>query len=84
MKFVFVVETKISMNIELDASSIEEAVDLAKNASVMSLCWQCAGGDAGEWRTSGELDADPASSELVDAYQDDDDLPLESIPWETR
>ena len=69
MKYSFSVEMMISMSIDVEAKSIEEAIKKAESAPVMSLCHQCARGDDGEWRTSGELDGDPSSSRMVHACE---------------
>ena len=78
-KFMFVVEVGISMNIEVDAKTLEAAIKIAKDSPVMSLCHQCARGDPGEWCTSGELDGDPASGELVQATIDGEEQPINTV-----
>jgi hypothetical protein len=86
MRYSFQVEAVISMNVEVDADSFEDAVEMAQGAPVMSLCWQCARGDKGCWNTSGELDADPAEAKLVsvitdDGYDDEDALAQAKLLW---
>jgi hypothetical protein len=78
-KYGFVINATISLHIDVEASSFEEAVELAQSAPVMSLCHQCARGDDGEWNTSGELDGDPASSELVAVYVNNEEVNLEEV-----
>lgn len=84
MKYSFVVESKISLNIEVESNSLEEAVEMAQNSSVMSLCHHCSNQHKNEWSTSGELDCDPVSSELVDFYTEDDSVDIEKAKkiWE--
>lgn len=50
----------ISVHTEVEASSPEEAREIAVNdRGIMSLCHQCASGDpSSEWVTSGEFDGD--------------------------
>lgn len=83
--FMFVVAGTISMHVEVKASTLEEAVEKAQEASTMSLCHQCSRVDEGEWGTSGELDCDPASSTLVEAYVDDEEIDQEEAKkaWAT-
>jgi hypothetical protein len=50
----------ISVYVDVEASSPKEAKQMAREASVMGLCHQCAGNHEGEWSTSGELDGIPA------------------------
>jgi len=73
-EYTFVVAAEITLNITVSAASLEDAVDKAKAASVMSLCHQCARGENDEWSTSGELDASLGDAELVEAFRDEDDL----------
>ena len=57
MKYTFVTNAVVSLSIDVEAGSLEEAIDLAAEAPIMSLCHQCCGGaDPGEWGT--ELDTD--------------------------
>jgi len=70
MKYCFVVAATITLGVEVEADDLESAVEQAQNCGVMSLCHHCAGHHDGEWSTSGELDCDPASSELVDLHVD--------------
>jgi hypothetical protein len=68
-KFTFVVGCGISLHLEVEADSIEDAIDKAKEAPVMQLCGHCAEGFEGEWSTSGELDGTPG--ELIELWKDD-------------
>ena len=77
-KFTFVVEATISLGIEVEADNQAEAIKKAKNSSVRSLCYQCSKSKPGEWSTSGELDCDPASSELVEAWEEGN---VKTIPF---
>jgi len=70
-KYSFVIEAVISMHIDVDAGSLQAAIEEAKSRGPQSLCWQCARGDPDEWSTSGELDTDPSMSKLVDCCVDD-------------
>jgi hypothetical protein len=82
MKYSFVVESKISLSTDVEAENLAEAVEKAKRHSVQSLCWQCSKGDPCDWNTGGELDCDPSSGTLVDAYCDGKQVPIESVDWE--
>lgn len=73
-KYTFVVCSGISLHVDVEAKSLAEAMKLAQDSPIQGLCHQCARGDDGEWSTSGELDCDPASGELVSVYIDDEDL----------
>ena len=68
MKYTFVVAATITLGVDVEADDLESAVEQAKNCGIMGLCHHCAGHHDGEWSTSGELDCEPASSELVDLY----------------
>ena len=72
-KYTFVVNTMISLHIDVEAETLEEAVELAQEAPTMSLCHHCARTHKSEWSTSGEIDGDPAGSKLVDFLVDDDE-----------
>lgn len=50
----------ISMFVDVEAATAEEARELATDKGVMSLCHSCANASHGEWSTSGELDGEPA------------------------
>jgi len=78
-KYTFIINSTISMNIDVEATSFEEAVDLAKSAPAMSLCYQCSHGDEGTWNTSGELDCDPGGSELLVVYVNNEEANLEEV-----
>lgn len=78
-KYGFVINATISLHIDVEAASFEEAVELAQCAPAMSLCHQCAHGEEGEWNTSGELDCDPEGSELVAAYVNGEEANLEEV-----
>lgn len=77
-KYTFVTNPVISMHIDVEAANLEEALHDAEMASVQSLCYHCARGEEGSWNTSGELDADPSSSELVDAQCGEEDVTLQA------
>ena len=78
MKYVFVVEATISMSVDVEADSLEAAIEEAQVAGVMSLCHQCARGEENAWNTSGELDiGDPGSAVLAAVYCDNEELDLE-------
>lgn len=73
-EYTFVVAAEITLNVTVSAASLEDAVDKAKAASVMSLCHQCSRGEDDEWSTSGELDTTPAEAELVEALRNNEDI----------
>lgn len=50
----------ISVHTDVEANSKREAVRIARDRSMMSLCHQCSSGNTSEeWTTSGELDGTP-------------------------
>ncbi len=70
MKYTFVTNAVVSFTTEVEAATLEEAIDEASGRSVMSLCHQCCGGgDAEEWST--ELDTD-SPGKLVDLWCGED------------
>lgn len=77
--YTFVVNATISLHVDVKADTLEEAEQKAQEAAVMGLCHQCAHGEKGAWNTSGELDTDPATSELVAVTVDGDDVPEEKL-----
>jgi hypothetical protein len=77
-KYGFVVEALITLQVSVEADSLEEATEAAQSMSVMSLCHQCAHGNDDEWSTSGELDCDPAGCVLLAVYCDDECVDLEA------
>ncbi len=68
-KYQFTAAVTISVSLDIEAASILEAMDLAREAPMHKLCHHCASAHAGQWSAS-ELDADPESSELVDLFVD--------------
>ena len=61
-KYLVCGEVTISVHCEVEANSKEEALELARDLPMMSLCHHCASGSEkyeDEWRTSGELDGEP-------------------------
>jgi len=79
MEYSFVVEAKISMSVTVEADSLEEAVASAQARGVQTLCFQCAGYKGEAWKTSGELDCDPASFSVVDAYCGSKSVDLDEV-----
>lgn len=79
LEFSFQVEATISLHVEVFAKNLEEAIEKAQQAGIVSLCHQCARGDEGTWNTSGELDCDPACSNLVDVSVEGDSLGPEGL-----
>ena len=69
-KYIFVVNATISMHVEVEAESLQEALEEAQTRGMMGLCHQCSRGDEGCWNTSGEIDADPVYSPLVEVIAD--------------
>lgn len=62
-RYTVVGEVTISMHVEVEASSPEEAIERAEAAPMMSLCHQCGRGEPDEWSTSGEFDGEPTNLE---------------------
>jgi hypothetical protein len=69
MKYLVSGHMTISMSVEIEAKSPEEAKKRAAKAPIISLCRQCAEGEPGEWVTSGELDGSICSIEIVDVEE---------------
>ncbi len=63
-------EVTISVSVVVEAGSVREAKRLALEAPMMSLCHQCASGDADAWSTSGELDGEV--SKITEVYEETD------------
>lgn len=65
-KYLVMAEMTISVHTEVEADTLEEAIEIAQGRPVMGLCHQCAASagsshaDLEEWRTNGELDGEPA------------------------
>ena len=70
-KFRVVGLVTISMSTLVEAATEAEAIEIANDRTIMSLCHQCASGedDDQEWVTSGELDGTP--HDLVAEDQDE-------------
>lgn len=67
-KYTFSAEGTISLTCTVEADSLREAKRMVReDAAMMGLCHQCAGGDDGEWCTSGELDCEPVNIRLNDS-----------------
>lgn len=78
-KYFFTVEATITMTVDVIADTLEAAIKKARGRPTQSLCHQCAHGEKGAWNTSGELDADPASSPVVDAGVGDGGLDIDVV-----
>lgn len=75
VKYTFVIEATISMHTEVEADSLKKAIKIAQSRPTQSLCWQCSKGEEEcAWSTSGEFDADPSGSPLVEVYADGEDM----------
>jgi hypothetical protein len=72
VKYIFIVEATISLSTEVEAETLEEAVQIAQSRSVKGLCYHCAQSGPEEWSTGGELDCDPSGSSLVDLHVEGD------------
>ena len=60
MKFRVTAEVMISVSTLVDAKTERGAIEQASKRGMVSLCRQCAQGEAEqEWVTSGELDGEP-------------------------
>jgi hypothetical protein len=78
-KYTFAVEMPITMSVDIEADTLEEAVEQAKAAHVIRLCNQCSDTREGEWSTTGELDGDPQSCAINEAWKDDKPQDLEEL-----
>lgn len=78
-KYSFVVGATITLHVDVEAESLDEAIELAQGAGVVSLCHQCGRGEPDEWSTTGEIDADPATSPLECVYVDHEELDGEEL-----
>lgn len=63
MKFRVGGTVTISMYVDVEADSPEEAKEIASRAGVMSLCHQCCRNHEDQWSTSGEIDGEPEVSD---------------------
>lgn len=68
-KYLFTASVPITVTLEVEAASILEAMDVAREAPMQKLCHQCSSVHEGKWSAS-ELDSDPEASELVDLHVD--------------
>jgi hypothetical protein len=83
-EYGFVINVTISLSVDVEADTLEAAMDLARSAGVKSLCHQCANHEPGVWCTSGELDCDPTSSELVDLFVDGEEQNVNKLKAATN
>jgi hypothetical protein len=67
----------ISVFVDVEAESPEQAREAAQDQAIMSLCHQCSGNHPGEWSTSGELDGDVT-------LNGEDDPPIDMGPAPAR
>lgn len=68
MKYVFCITAGITLGIEVEADSLEEAVAKAKAADVTNLCHSCAQGTLGRWGANDIDCGPPGDHELEDAH----------------
>jgi hypothetical protein len=66
-KYIFVVEATISLGTEVEAESLEEAIEEAKSRAAMSVPYQGQGDDSVCWTT--EIDCEPGDGTLVDFHK---------------
>ena len=69
-----VTEITISMSVEVQAASLDAAMEKASEAPVQGFCHQCVRGEPECWNTSGELDGDPNAGPLNAVYVDGEEL----------
>jgi hypothetical protein len=67
-KYIVSGEMTISVSVIVEAADPKEAKNLARQASVRTLCASCSNTHEGEWSTSGELDGVPS---IIDVQEDD-------------
>ncbi len=72
MKFTFVVEGRISLHCDVEADSLDEAIAKAQHAGRSRSAATARAARTTSGGTSGELDCDPAGSELVEVCVDGD------------
>jgi len=66
-------EVTISICVIVEAGTKEQAIELARDAPMMTLCHRCGDGASVhdfEWRTNGDLDGEPAK---LSAEETDDE-----------
>lgn len=79
-KYVFVVETTISLATEVEADSLSEAVGKAKTRAAQSVQY---GDHASEWATAAECE--PSQGDLVDFHFGQGETFTEAAAvWETE
>jgi hypothetical protein len=64
-KYVFTAQVTVSLYTEVHANSKEEALELAEQRGLQSLCHQCSSNGSDEqWSLTGELDGEPTDIRL--------------------
>jgi hypothetical protein len=77
VKYSFAIAATITLTTDVEADSLEEAIEEAQSRGTQSLCHQCSTGDVDvEWSLTGEIDCDPCTMPLEDVTCDDEDIDL--------
>ena len=67
-RYALSADVTVSLTIEVQAKTEKEAIRLAQEASMQSLCWSCASSEeGGVWRLSGELDGEAENLEVFES-----------------
>lgn len=78
--FSFVTCAGITLTTDVEAETLEEAIEIAESRAIQSLCNQCASPDyKEEWGTTGELDGSPGK--LVELVIGDDHMSASSTEF---
>ena len=67
MKYRVTATMTISVHVDVEAESPEQAKEIAEELPPMTLCHQCASSKGEQWSTSGELDGQPENLEVEEA-----------------
>ena len=73
--FVSNITITISVSTDVEADSLEAAMTIAAGRGFTSFCHQCGGEPEKEWTTSGELDGDDPTGNVVEVMIDGESMP---------
>lgn len=78
MRYSFAIAATITLTTDVEADSLEEAIEEAQSRGTQSLCHQCSVGDCDvEWSLTGKIDCDPASQPLADVTCDNEEIDMD-------
>jgi hypothetical protein len=74
MKYTIVVDTRVTMHLEVEAESLEDAIDKAKDLGSSQICSRCSHGEEGEW-VPGSFEEYPGDSPIVEIWEGGNQVP---------